>query len=273
MRAVKIIAISNQKGGVGKTTTSVNLAAAVAQSGKRVLLADIDPQANATSALGTDSPYERSLYQALIGHSSVLDLIVPTRIPNLSLIPANLDMAGAEIEVARMDGHLTQLRNALKPVREAKAFDFVFLDCPPSLGIWMSNALVAADEILVPVQCEYYSLEGLTLLMRVVEQIRMSGANRDLSISGMLLTMFDSRTRLNAAVVEDVRRHMGEVVFQTTIPRSIRIGEAPSHGRTLFEHDPGGPGTRAYHDLAAEFLARQSRGLSFISPPETEVPA
>lgn len=267
---VKIIAVSNQKGGVGKTTTSVNLGAGLAARGERILLADIDPQGNASSALGFSDSGFASLYQTLIGESPVEELIRASRLPSLSVIPANLDMAGAEIEVARMDGHLLQLRNALAGIRQSDQFDYMILDCPPSLGIWMSNALAAADEILIPIQCEYYSLEGLSLLLQVTDEIRASGANPELAISGLLMTMYDGRTSLNPAVVREVRNHFGEVVFDTVIPRTVRFGEAPSHGRTIFEHDPGGAGAAAYADLAKEFLKRQKKGLSFVPPPREE---
>ncbi|MCX7869196.1 MAG: ParA family protein [Terrimicrobiaceae bacterium] len=270
---MKIIAISNQKGGVGKTTTTVNLAAALALAGQRVLLADLDPQGNATTALGVERGAHRSLYDALVLDAPPAELALPTRLAGLMLIPGSLAMAGAEIEVARMDDHLGQLRRALQPLRSAAAFDFVFLDCPPSLGIWMSNALAACDEVLIPVQCEYYALEGLTQLMLVIEEIRSSGANPGLAISGLLLTMHDGRTNLNGAVAEDVRRHMGEVVFETQIPRSIRLGEAPSHGLTIFEHDPHGAGARAYKQLAAEFLDRQRRGIAYVCPAAKEAAA
>lgn len=270
---MKIIAVANQKGGVGKTTTSINLSAALAEMGVRVLLIDLDPQANATSALGLREHQSESLYHALIGAKPVTDLILPTRIPNLSGIPGDLDMAGAEVEVARMESHLTQLRQALEPLKSQDLFDYAFLDCPPSLGILMSNALAAADEIIVPIQCEYYALEGLGLLMQVTEQIRASGANPNLAMCGLLMTMYDSRTNLNPAVVKEVRNHFQEVVFQTQIPRTIRFGEAPSHGLTILEHDPSGVGAEAYRALAQEFMDRQKSGISFVSAPPTETAA
>lgn len=259
---MKTIAIANQKGGVGKTTTSINLAAALAAQGCRVLLADLDSQGNATSAMGLSEVEGHSLYHALIGEKDAADLVLPTRIENLSGIPADLDLAGSEVEVARMDSHLTQLRRAFTKLREEKIFDYAILDCPPSLGISMTNAIVAADEVLIPIQCEYYALEGLSTLMRVLGELQ-AGANPDLALSGMVMTMFDSRTNLNGAVVADVRGHFQEVAYETVIPRSIRFGEAPSFGRTIFEHDPKGPGAQAYEALAAEFLDRQKRGIRF----------
>jgi chromosome partitioning protein len=253
---MKIIAVANQKGGVGKTTTAINLGAGLAEQGQRILLVDLDPQANATSGLGMQELEIDSLYDALLGGSPVTSKILPTRLPNLFLIPADLDLAGAEIEIARMSDHLTRLKNALSILRDDRTFDFILLDCPPSLGILMTNALAAADEILTPIQCEYFALEGLVKIVRVVEQVRDSGANDQIAIGGIIMTMFDSRTNLSPQVVSEVRQHFGEKVYRTVIPRTVRLSEAPSFGQTILEYDSNGTGAQAYRALAREFLVR-----------------
>src|SRR6188472_4476795 len=228
--AMKIVAIANQKGGVGKTTTAVNLGAALAESGKRILVVDLDPQANATSSFGLQGVEDISLYEPLLGEASITDKILPTRREGLFIVPADLDMAGAEVEIARMPNHLTRLAETLKPLHTDQTFDFVFLDCLPSLGILMTNALAAADELLTPIQCEYFALEGLVKIVRLIEQVLNSGANERLELGGIVMTMFDARTKLGQQVVADVRKHFGERVYETVIPRSVRLSEAPSFG-------------------------------------------
>src|ERR1700736_6127287 len=255
---MKIIAIANQKGGVGKTTTAVNLGAALAERAQRILLIDLDPQGNATSSLGMQDFEGESLYDPLLGETAIADKILPTRLDQLFLIPADLDLAGAEVEIARMENHMQRLAFALQPLRADGAFDFVLLDCPPSLGILMTNALAAADEILTPIQCEYFALEGLVKIVRVVEQVRDSGANDHLEIGGIVMTMFDSRTNLSGQVVDEVRRHFGQRVYTTVIPRTVRLSEAPSFGKSILEYDSSGVGASAYRALAREFIKRHS---------------
>jgi len=253
---MKVIAIANQKGGVGKTTTAVNLGYALAQLGQRILLIDLDPQGNATSSFGLQELEGESLYEALLGQGAIADKVLPTRLEGLFIIPADLDLVGAEIEIARMDGHLTRLATTLEPLRRDGTFDFVLLDCPPSLGILMTNALAAADELLTPIQCEFFALEGLVKIVRVVDQVRNSGANDRIELTGIVMTMYDGRTNLSGQVVADVREHFGERVYETSIPRTVRLSEAPSFGKSIFEYDPNGAGARAYRSLAAEFMRR-----------------
>ena len=253
---MRIVALANQKGGVGKTTTAVNLGAALAELGHRILLIDLDPQANATSSFGLQGTDGTSLYDPLLGGASITEKILPTRRDGLFIVPADIDLAGAEVEIARMPNHLTRLAETIKPLQADETFDFVLLDCPPSLGILMSNALAAADELLTPIQCEYFALEGLVKIVRLVEQVRDSGANDRLEIGGIVMTMFDSRTNLSAQVVADVREHFAERVYQTVIPRSVRLSEAPSFGKSILEYDPNGAGATAYRALAGEFIRR-----------------
>src|ERR1700737_2259704 len=258
---MKIVAIANQKGGVGKTTTAVNLGCALAECGLRILLIDLDPQGNATSALGMQEIETDSIYESLLGGASVTEKILPTRVERLFLVPADLDLAGAEVEIARMNDHLTRLAKTLSILRADQTFDFVFIDCPPSLGILMTNALAAADEIFTPIQCEYFALEGLVKIVRVVEQVRDSGANDRVEIGGILMTMFDGRTKLSSEVVAEVRAHFGERVYATVIPRTVRLSEAPSFGKSVLEYDPKGTAARAYRALADEFLKRHRASL------------
>lgn len=255
---MKIIAVANQKGGVGKTTSSVNLGSALAELGQRILLVDLDPQGNATSAFGMQELEGESLYEPLLGEGSIVEKVCPTRLDNLFLVPADLDLAGAEVEIARMNDHLTRLSKTLQVLRDDQTFDFIFLDCPPSLGILMSNALAAADEILVPIQCEFFALEGLVKIVRVIEQVRDSGANDRVEIGGIVMTMFDGRTNLSSQVVSEVREHFGPRVYETVIPRTVRLSEAPSHGKNILEYDSSGTGARAYRSLAKEFMKRNS---------------
>ena len=225
--ATRIIAMANQKGGVGKTTTTVNLSAALAEKGRRVLVVDFDAQANATSGLGMEKVEGQSLYGVLLGEGKAEDFIKPTAIKRLDLIPAEVNLAGAEIDVARLDRYLHRLSDALAPLVAADRYDYIFVDCPPSLGILTMNALTAADSILLPIQCEYYALEGLSVMIRLVEQVREGGANPKLQIEGIVMTMFDQRTNLSNQVVQQVVEHFSDKVYQTVIPRSIRVSERP----------------------------------------------
>jgi chromosome partitioning protein len=266
---MKIVAIANQKGGVGKTTTAVNLGVALAEKKLRVLLIDLDPQANATSALGMQEIEAESIYESLLRDAPIAERILPTRIVNLFIVPADLDLAGAEVEIARMPDHLMRLSKALLAFRSDETFDLVLLDCPPSLGILMTNALAAADEILTPIQCEYFALEGLVKIVRVVEQVRDSGANDRIEIGGIVMTMFDSRTNLSQQVVDDVRKHFGKRVYNTVIPRTVRLSEAPSFGKSILEYDSNGVGASAYRALAREFIRRHTLAPSDREPVQT----
>ncbi len=265
--STRITAFANQKGGVGKTTTAVNMAAGIAQAGKRVLLIDLDPQANATSGLGLEKIEGVSMYPALLGDRTVESLISSTSIDTLDLVPAEVDLAGAEIEVARLDNYLHAFTDAIQPIRNSGRYDYILIDCPPSLGILTMNALTAADSMIIPIQCEYYALEGLTTITRIVDQLNANGTNRDLSIEGIVMTMYDMRTNLSKQVVQEVYDHFGATVYQTLIPRSVRISEAPSHGLPISSYDPGSTGARAYTELAQEFIDRcEARSQAADSP-------
>lgn len=254
---MRIVAISNQKGGVGKTTTALNLAACLTQRGVRVLLVDLDPQANATSGLGLAQEDGGSLYSALVDGTDPRLAIRSTRLPNLSIIRSHQELAGCEIELAQAGNHMARLKEVLAPLRASGHFDYAILDTPPSLGVLMTGALAAADELLVPIQCEYFGLEGLSKIVNVVQQIRECGANPNLLLEGIVMTMYDSRANLANQVVNDVRNYFAETCYQTLIPRTVRLGEAPSFGKSIIEYEPSGRGAQAYRALANEFLARR----------------
>jgi chromosome partitioning protein len=247
----KVFALANQKGGVGKTTTAVNVAACLAEAGARTLVVDLDPQANATSGLG-EQANGTSTYDLLDG-APLAEVAHETRFPNLDLVPSRPDLAGAAVELARRDDGETFLPAALAPAREG--YEYVFVDCPPSLGPLTVNALAATDRVLVPVQCEYYALEGLTQLLHSIELVR-SRLNPRLALAGMILTMVDGRTRLAADVAAEVRRHFGDLVFDAVVPRSVRLAEAPSHGIPITAFDRGSAGADAYYRVASELVDR-----------------
>ena len=253
----KVIAVTNQKGGVGKTTTSVNLSAALAYMGKKVLLVDIDPQANATQGIGVDrSSLSLTVYDAITQSTPLKDIIISTDVKNLDIVPANIDLAGVEIELSQVkSGREQRIRNALETVKER--YDFVIIDCPPALGLLNTNALTASDAVLIPVQCEYYALEGLTQLLNTI-LLTQKVFNEKLTIEGVLLTMLDSRTNLGIEVSQEVRKYFREKVYDVVIPRNIKLSEAPSEGLDIFDYDNTSEGAKAYAKLAKEVVKRNA---------------
>ncbi len=255
----KIVAISNQKGGVGKTTTAVNLSSDLARKGNRVLLVDFDSQANASSGLGARKAISQpTIYSALLEGMDPREIIVYGKEGAPDILPSNMSLAGADLEMDKMEeGKETLLQKVLWPLRDS--YDYIFIDCPPSLGLLNTNALSAADSVLIPVQCEYFALEGVTQLLITIRLIQRT-SNPDLRIEGILMTMFDIRTRLSVEVSQDVRQTFGRLVYQNSIPRNVKLSEAPSRGLSIFDYDPRGNGARAYGALGSEFLSRNEEG-------------
>lgn len=251
---MKIISIANQKGGVGKTTTSINLAAGLAAEGKRVLLIDADPQANASSGLGIDiKTLDQTIYECLVSDLDPNTAILPTSVPNLSVLPSHIDLVGAEIEMLNLDDREQRMKQML--ARIDNTYDYILIDCSPSLGLITVNALTASHSVIIPVQCEFFALEGIAKLLNTIKIIK-SGLNPTLQIEGFLLTMYDSRLRLSNQVFEEVKRHFGKLVFSTVIARNVRLSEAPSHGMSVIEYDPMSKGAQNYIQLAKELINR-----------------
>lgn len=253
----QIISIANQKGGVGKTTTSVNLSAALAKIGKKILLVDCDSQANATTGMGIDKPsLEHSLYQGLIGETGVDDIIYPTMLPKLMMIPANIDLIGFEIEMVPVKQREKKLKDLLAQIKEK--FDYIIIDCPPALSLLTLNAFTASDSVLIPLQSEFYALEGLGQLLDTIKRVK-SSFNPGLKIKGILLTMYDKRTNLAQHVVEDAEKYFKEMIFKTKIPRNVKLGEAPSYGLPVILYDKHSQGSKSYIAFARELIARRSQ--------------
>ena len=262
----KVISVANQKGGVGKTTTTVNLGTILAKKGKKVLLIDADPQGNATSGLGVEKDVELSLYDVLVNDTEIEDTIQDTMIKNLKVCPSNINLAGAEVELVSMMSREQRLKEKLESIKEN--FDYVLIDCPPSLGLITLNSFTASDSVLIPVQCEYYAMEGLAHFMTTISKIKQF-LNNNLKLDGGLLTMYDARMNLSKQVFEEVSRFFGDKVYKTPIPRNIRLAEAPSFGQSIFDYDPACRGANAYVQLAVEFLARRGANVAdFVKPDE-----
>ena len=251
-----IFTIANQKGGVGKTTTAINLSAALAQDGIPVLLVDMDPQGNATSGLGIEKEEGVSLYDPMMGEGNATEMIRETPMKNFSILPSERDLAAVETELGRKENYLAQLRDCLAPLKKGGKFKAIILDCPPALGMLSMNGLAAADHLLIALQCEYLALEGLGQILDTMEQIKSAGANKKLQLGGIIMTMFDGRTKLSEQVVNDVRNHFKKDAFKTVIPRSIRLSEAPSFGQTIFDYDNFSAGAKAYRSLGKEVIKR-----------------
>jgi chromosome partitioning protein len=251
-----VFTIANQKGGVGKTTTAVNLAAALAEKKIHTLVVDLDPQANATSALGIEKQAGKSLYGPLRGEGSAFEMITPTVYEHLALIPSEEDLAAAEIELAQGENYLARLRGVLEPLRASNGYRAIIIDCPPALGMLSMNSLAAADFLLITLQCEYMALEGLGQILRNVERLKSANINPALELGGVVMTMFDVRTNLSRQVVDEVKKHLPDKIFDSVIPRTVRLSEAPSFGKTIFAYDPASPGATAYKNLAKEVITR-----------------
>ncbi|MDO8541710.1 MAG: ParA family protein [Opitutaceae bacterium] len=251
-----VFTIANQKGGVGKTTTAVNLAAALAEKKIHTLLVDLDPQANATSAIGVEKKAGRSLYGPLHGEGTAVEMITATDYEHLALIPSEEDLAAAEIELAQTENYLLRLRAVLEPVRSSNGYRVIIIDCPPALGLLSMNSLAAADFLLIALQCEYLALEGLGQILRNVERLKSAHINDNLELGGIVMTMFDLRTNLSRQVVDEVKQHLPDKIFTTVIPRTVRLSEAPSFGKPIFAYDALNPGSTAYRSLAKEVIAR-----------------